>query len=548
MLKQLDVKNFALIDDLEINFKEGLTALTGETGSGKSILLESLSLLFGKRSDAEFIRFGSKKAIVRGTFEIPLRLSKALDIPNVFDLTREIDESGRHLIKLNQDSITLSKLRNITSKIGLIHAQNDTFLLMDKDAYIEFIDQIDKDHMDKLMESYLLKRSIYIEKLKHLESIKHKRKETEERMEFLKIQVQELSSYQLKENEKETLEEAVDKLKNFDHIKQSLELSNQIFKSEIFQVDELYQVVKALEKIKSYDKTYEDVYHILEESYYNLEDASKTLSRALDDLDFDSQTFNQYQERLFELSKIEIKYGKTTNELIRYLNELNEELALSSDYEGYMKSSQEALKKAYDEAFEIGFKIHEKRFKLKTTFEKEILDKLKHLDLDKSKFEIQFEPVKNGQDLYENGLDQVEFMISLNEGEPLKPLAKVASGGEKARFMFALKTIFATKSDLSLVVFDEIDIGISGKTATKMANQMVELSKNIQTLVITHLPQVAAKANYHYQIYKEKIHDRMQTMIKVLTDEERILSIASMLSDDEVSHYAIEQAKALLHK
>lgn len=139
-------------------------------------------------------------------------------------------------------------------------------------------------------------------------------------------------------------------------------------------------------------------------------------------------------------------------------------------------------------------------------------------------------------------------MISLNEGEPLKPLAKVASGGEKARFMFALKTIFATKSDLSLVVFDEIDIGISGKTATKMANQMVELSKNIQTLVITHLPQVAAKANYHYQIYKEKIHDRMQTMIKVLTDEERILSIASMLSDDEVSHYAIEQAKALLHK
>ncbi len=548
MLKKLEVKNFALIDDLEIEFGKGLTALTGETGSGKSILLESLSLLFGKRSDAEYIRYGEKRALVTGTFLLSSNQMDSLSLPNEIILSREIDSTGKHVVKLNDEVITLAKLKLISSGIGLIHGQNDTYMLLDKSAYVSFIDQMDIEATSKLLNTYLIKRSTYQDAQKHYESLTNKKTESLERIDFLTFQVKELDGLKLSINEKETLADQIQKLKNFDQIKTALTIANDALHGHTFQTDYLYEAYKQVTKISDYDEAYKELAKILEDSYYNLEEGIKQLNHSLKTLDFDDETFNQYQARVFELNKIEIKYGKPINELVDYLAKIKEELAISSDYEGYLKEALNKANLAYNEAFIVAEKLHNLRVKLAKVLEKEITTSLQELDLEKAKFEIIFDEVKPGMHLDESGIDTIEFMISLNEGEPLKALSKVASGGEKARFMFSLKSLFARTSGLSMLVFDEIDIGISGKTASKVAGKMKEISNDIQTLVITHLPQVAAKSDYHYFIYKEKVNDRMQTFIKALTTEERILSIAGMLSDDQISSFAIEQAKSLIKK
>ena len=548
MLKRLLVKNFALIDDLEIEFQDGLTALTGETGSGKSILLESLSLLFGKRSDAEFIRHGKSKAEVTGVFKLKSAQQKLLELPEEITLHREIDNSGRHTIRLNGDIITLAKLKQISSNIGLIHGQNDTYMLFDKSSYVTFVDQIDMNKTTDLIQKYLIKRSRYLEEKTKLESLKSKKKESLERIDFLSFQVKELEGYKLIPNEKEELEEKIEKLKNFDTIQSSLKQANEALNSQNFQLDDLYLAFKQLSKIADFDKVYGNLATTLEDNYYTLEDSIKTLNQLLRNLDFDDEAFNMYQQRVFELNKIEVKYAKPINELVDYLSQIKEELALSSDYEGYLKEVSDRVDKYYMDAYQDALKLHDVRVKLAKHLEEELTTNLQELDLAKAVFKIEFEPIEVGVLLGDNGVDVVEFMISLNEGEPIKPLSKVASGGEKARFMFSLKSIFARNSGLSMLVFDEIDIGISGKTAAKVANKMKDLSKDLQTLVITHLPQVAAKADYHFNIYKEKVDDRMQTFIKLLSKDDRILSIASMLSDDSISPFAIEQAKSLLSK
>jgi DNA repair protein RecN (Recombination protein N) len=546
MLSYLEVKNFALIDDLSIKFNNGLTALTGETGSGKSILLESLQLLFGKRSDAEYIRTGTTKAIVVGKFVLTKDQSKVLDLPEEITLSREIDQSGRHYVKLNDEVITLSRLKTITNKIGLIHGQNDTYQLLDKSSYVQCIDQLDLGEVTNLLQSYLLKRSSYQDAAKALDNLKSKKQETLERADFLKFQINELKSYRLVKGEKQDLEEKVQKLKNFDSIQQALKLSYETFNGQFFQTDLLYDAYKQMSKISQYDASFSNISKLLEESFYNLEEAKKSVETALEYLDFDSEAFNNYQERLYELSKIEMKYAKSNDDLVIYLDQMIDELAMSEDFDGYLKNAKEKLNILYNETYKLGESLSNYRKKVALKLEKSLTESLHELDLEKAQFKIQFEPLTPNMSLGEDGLDTVEFMISLNEGEPLKPLSKVASGGEKARFMFALKSLFALNSALSLLVFDEIDIGISGKTATKMANVMRRHSKSLQILVITHLAQVAAKADHHYSIYKSMVDKRMQTHIHMLTMDERILSIAGMLSDDEITPFAIEQAKMLL--
>jgi DNA repair protein RecN (Recombination protein N) len=255
------------------------------------------------------------------------------------------------------------------------------------------------------------------------------------------------------------------------------------------------------------------------------------------------------QERLYDITKIEQKYQKTYTELIDFLVEIEEELLLITDYDHYLADSKKQADQAFKIAYDAGVKLSNLRKTCAKKLEKDLILELKDLDLDKASFHIVFDDLELAESsLLENGIDSIEFYISLNEGEPEKPLAKVASGGERARFMFSLRSIYAKANHLSLLILDEIDIGISGKTAAKVAQKMQDLSKEMQLLVITHLPQVAARANHHYGITKIKEKERMVTRILKLNDEERIEMIAYMLSDEKLSHFAIEQAKMLLHK
>ncbi len=547
MIKNLSINNFALIDDLDMTFEQGLSAMTGETGAGKSIILESLQLLFGKRSDATMVRHGHQKARVFGLFELNLEQSKRFDLPRVLEVEREIDLEGRHMMKINGQQTTLSKLKDLMSAIGSIHSQNDTMMLLDKNQYLSFVDQVDQNKTDQLHTNYLLKRSHYLELKKKYDQLKNQKAQSIEKQSFLEFQIQELSSFNLKIDEKKQLEEHVEKLKNHDRITSQLNLSYQSIENESFSIDSIYESAKALEKISQLDPLFNDLSERLKTAYYDLDDVKSTIYQQIESLDFDQASFDSMQDRIYEITKIETKYQKSENELISYLEQIKDEYLMITDYDQYVNEAKQKANEAFEKAYELGLELSKHRKQSAKKLEKSVVIELKDLDLDKASFEVLFEELnKDETSLMEHGLDQIDFLISLNEGEPIKPLSKVASGGERARFMFALKSFYAKSNDLSMLILDEIDIGISGKTAAKVALKMIELSKLMQVIVITHLPQVAAKANHHYGIFKTKEKERMVTRIQKLKTEERIEMIAHMLSDEKLTHFAIEQAKLLL--
>ncbi len=549
MLRKLKIKNFALIDDLEMDFESGLTVLTGETGAGKSIIMESLQLLFGKRSDSQMIRHGEQKAVVSGIFELNEQQQRDLELPSEIEVEREVDFNGKHVMRINSQLTTLGRLKEVMNSIGSIHSQNETMHLYDKSYYLVFIDQVDQKKVDGLLNHYLMDRSKYIEKKKHVESLKQKKNQSIEKQSFLEYQVAEIKGYHLIEDEKIELEDRIEKLINHDKIMSSLKEAYLSLDNEMFHTDQVYDAGKSLEKIALLDLSYLEMSERLKSAYYDLDDVKSKVYQTIETLDFDEDEFNIMQERSYELSKIEQKYKKTVNELIDFQKEIEEELLLITNYDQYLEASNMELQRYFDKAYQSGEKLTELRKKLAKKLSVAVLNELKDLDLDKSVFDIIFEETnKSEQSLLETGLDQVEFNISLNEGEPVKPLARVASGGERARFMFALKSIYAKANALSLLILDEIDIGISGKTAAKVANKMASLSDMMQLLVITHLPQVAAKADHHYGITKIKENARMVTRIEKLDEDMRIEMIAMMLSDEKLSHFAIEQAKMLLRK
>ena len=549
MLKSLKVSHFALIDDLEIEFNEGLTALTGETGAGKTIILESLHLLFGKRSDQQMIRYGESKAVVVGTFVLPKDKQELLGLDEAITVRREIDSNSRHVMKINDEVVTLNRLKEVMSVLGNIHSQNDSMTLFDRGYYLTFIDQVDQKKVDELLNHYLIKRSKYLDQKKAFEQLKNKKEASVEKESFLAYQIKELEGYQLVPDEKTQLEDELNKLKNYDKIMNELQNAYQYLDGEVYQIDHIYDASVALDKIKHLDDSYQDMADRLSSSYYEIDDVKSRIYQNIEGLDFDQDKFNLMQERHYELIKIEQKYQKEINDLIDYYHEIKKELLMITDYDEYIKEARKELDEAFLDAFNTGLKLRELRQKLAKKLSKDMILELKDLDLEKATFDIVFDDIeKDEKSLLETGLDQVEFMISLNEGEPIKPLAKVASGGERARFMFALKSIYAKSNQLSMLVLDEIDIGISGKTAAKVALKMAELSKEMQLIVITHLPQVAAKADHHYGITKQKENNRMVTHITKLNLDQRIEMIGMMLSDEKLSHFAIEQAKMLLKK
>ena len=549
MLTHLHVQNFALIDDLDMDFLPGMSALTGETGAGKSIILESLQLLFGKRSDATMIRYGESKAHVKGSFVLSKEKQTLLGLPERIDVERDIDKEGRHLMKINGEQTTLSRIKEVMTSIGSIHSQTETMSLFDRSYYLELIDQVDQVKIDELKNTYLMLRSNYLTKKKHHESLKEKKNQSLEKKSFLEYQVEELKAFHLEVDEKIQLDEKIEKLKHHDKIMTSLKTGYQALESETFSLDNIYEASKWMEKIQHLDPSYKDMAERLSEAYYNLDDVKSLMYQTIESLDFDEDEFNLMQERSYELVKIEHKYQKSINELIDYLKEIEEELLLTTDYDHYLESSKKDVELHFSKAYEQGLKLSEFRKKLAKKLSTDVIKELKDLDLEKATFDIIFDHVsKEETALQESGLDSVDFYISLNEGEPVKPLSKVASGGERARFMFALKSIYANANQLSLLILDEIDIGISGKTASKVAQKMKSLCQTMQLIVITHLPQVAARATHHYGIKKQKENERMVTRIQKLNEMERIESVALMLSDEKLTHFAIEQAKLLLEK
>ena len=544
MIKNLKVKNIALIDDLNVNFENGLTALTGETGAGKSILMESLQLLFGKRTDQDLIRHGTNEAYVSGTFFINKELAKKFDLNQEIEIKRLIQKKGRHEIRLNGRVTTIHKIRSITRNFGDIHDQDDMFQLLDQKFYTTILDDRDKEVTENLKIKYLLNKEKYEEAKKRLKKLIEEKEMYEKEKDLISHQHNEIEKMKLVSNELENLTDEINTLKHYDIISNNLKESVNTLKSNNL-LESLNQIKTNIFNVSSKIDSKKDLLKRFEDSYYEIEDIFEDLRNMLNDLYFDEEHYESLNQREYELKNLEKKYNKSVEELILYKEELKSKLDLVSDFDSYIKKENEMIKVLKDNTINSALKITNQRKLIARDMELELIGILKKLDLEQTQFKVE---VKNTNNFFEDGMDEIYFKISLNNGEPMKELNKVASGGERSRFMFALKTTAATRKGISMLILDEIDSGVSGKTASKLANHMSLISKKLQLLVITHLPQVAAKADIQMEVLKKQKNDRVITYINKLNYEERVKSIATMLSDETMSEFAIKQAKTLLEK
>ncbi len=559
MLERLNVKNFAIIEDLTVDFSSGMTVLTGETGAGKSLIIDTISLLLGARADSDMIRYGEKSASICGIFtrdnSVIDELLIKYEIPSSDKITilREIADSGKNVIKINNRQITLSMLKNISVHLADIHIQNDTYKLFNPDSYLLILDPKNDSKFDKLLADYLMNYSKYLEELKEYNHIKEGKKQALDKLEFLKYECDELSNLNLYENIDVELEEKIAKLSNYDKIFSSLNEAYNTLNSEMNGIDSLYNASKSIEKIASYDSKYKDYCEKLLDSYYISSEIKEDIYNQIESLDFDEDELNQSIDKLNEIEHAKTKYKKSVSELISYLNEITIEIEMVTNYDELFKEHEEKCKSLFNKALSSGLKLSEYRKKISLKMASQIEKECKELDLDNTIFNIKFNEINcsdftNKDIFHENGIDEIEFMISFNKGEPLKPLHKVASGGEMSRIMLAFKSYLSVNTDLSLMVFDEIDTGVSGATAKKIAIKMHQISKYVQVLCITHLPQVASFGDQHKHIYKELIDGRTKTRIEDLSYDRRVEEIAMMLSGDKLSMYALEHAKSLLSK
>ncbi|MCM1130540.1 MAG: DNA repair protein RecN [Roseburia sp.] len=559
MLKSLSVRNFAIIEDIHIDFKEGMTVLTGETGAGKSLIIDTISLLLGQRADNDMIRYGEKKATIMGVFsyknaELDGLLTR-FSIPKESELTiiREIQDNGKNSIKLNEVSISLTMLKQISNFLADIHIQNDTFKLLNQDSYLSLICPNQDASYDKIVSNYMIAYSKYLDAYHKYEHVVKGQRESQDRLEYMVYEQAELKNLGLVPHIDETLASEISKLENYDKIFSNLNEAYTNLENNYFSIDSIFEAANHLKKISDLDPSYQEAYEKALDCYYILDEIKGNLSTQIGRLDFDQEELNAKIEQLNTIEKAKSKYKKSVEELSDYLNQITLQIDMVNNYEDVLKQAKDEVIFTHKNLVDKAVKLSSYRKKIAKELETAILKECHDLDLEDTRFEIYFSDVSLADPFQagvfmENGIDSIDFMISFNRGEPLKSLHKVASGGEMSRIMLAFKSFFARKSNLSLMVFDEIDTGVSGAIAKKIALKMQAISTYNQVLCITHLPQVAAMGDSHIHIYKEIVQDRTTTRYKYLTFDERVEEVALMLSGDKLSLYALEAAKAMLGK
>lgn len=558
MLEKLQVKNFAIIEDLSIEFTKGMNVITGETGAGKSLVIDTIQLLSGARADADMIRYNEKSAYILGVFsDLSSDLKKVLnrlEILNAEKITieREIKGSSRNLIKVNGVSISLSELKEIGSHLLDVHVQHDLYRLFNSENYFDYLDTDNKKILE-LKNDYLMALNKYNESFINYKNILNSKKTNTEKLEYLQYEKKELEGYNLKIDEDIHLAQELNKLRNYDKIFTNLKEAYSLLDNEMYSLDNIYDASEHLSNIEKYESLYKDLSEKIKEAYYLLDEAKGSIYHELNSIDFDEASYAMLEERDFALTKLKEKYHRSLNDLIKYYDTICLEIEKITNYDGLLSDLHEKLNSNGKVLYDIGVKLHNERVILAQKLEENIVSECKMLDLPEMTFKVKFNDIpkyecENSSIFLANGLDNIDFLVSFNKGEPLRPLAKVASGGELSRVMLAFKSIFSSQKKLSLIVFDEIDTGVSGEAALMIAKKISAISKSTPVICITHLAQVAAIADTNYFIYKEEENERTKTFVKKLDLEEKIVKIAQMLSGNQLSSFAIMHAKELINK
>ena len=537
MINTLHIKNIGIIDDLTLNLNEGFNVLTGETGAGKTLIIGSLQILTGGRFSKEMIRTGEKNSFV----EMSISVENSEYEDNTIIVSREININGRNTCKINGRLVTVTELKEFMKKIIDIHGQNENQSVLDLTTHIELLDEYSKEGIKVLKMNY---KNAY-EKYQQLKTELNKNygddKEKQRTLDLLNYQVNEIEDAKLKIGEEEELEEKRKLILSSEKISSNLcEAENQISNSTI---DSLNVAIKSLEKIEEYNDKYATILSRLRTSYYEIEEASRDISCLNEDIYFDEEEQNQIEERLELINSLKRKYGNNIKEILDYKEQINNQIFEIKNLEDYIQNLKKQKKEIEEVMYDISLKMHEIRLKFAKELSKKINNELVDLEMKNAKFSIKVE-FNNENSFNSNGLDEVEFLISTNFGEEAKSLIKIASGGEMSRIMLAIKTVLADEDKIPIIIFDEIDTGISGVAANSTGEKMKIISKKHQVICVTHLASIAAQGDYNYFVYKEIDGDKTKTKVKQLNEDETIKEIAR-ISSGKISEISISHAKEL---
>ena len=550
MLLEISIKNFAIIEAISLNFEKGMTVLTGETGAGKSIIIDAMNMMLGARATTDVIRHGAPKAEIEGLFSVEnSRLlqeifdEQGLEMGDEIIIRREILQNGRSISRVNGQMVNLSVLRAIGQHLVDIHGQHDQEELMRPQLHIQMLDEFGDAAFWDLKETYQTSFDAYRKMRKQVLEVKKNQQEHKARIEMLEFQMAEIDAASLKEGEDLALNQERDKLLNHKNIVDTLTNAYRMLDNEEFSsLANVRSAMNDMESVEEFDPEYRDISASLSESYYVLEDISKRLEGIIDDLDFDGNRLMQVESRLDLLHTITRKYGGSVDDVLIYFAKITDEY---NHLTGNNLSSEEMeveLKKMEANLVNLAGQLALARHELAQQLEAEIKQELQDLYMDKAQFQVQFTKGKFSRE----GNETVEFYISTNPGEDFKPLVKVASGGELSRLMLAIKSAFSRKEGKTSIVFDEVDTGVSGRVAQAIAQKIYKIGQHSQVLAISHLPQVIAISDY--QFFIEKISNDYSTVstVRLLTIEERVEEVAKMLAGDDVTEAALTQARELL--
>ncbi|WP_096153483.1 MULTISPECIES: DNA repair protein RecN [Bacillus] len=559
MIAELSIKNFAIIESLTVSFEKGLTVLTGETGAGKSIIIDAIHLLAGGRGSQEFVRYGEKKAEMEGLFLIEsethpvYKVCEQLGIEIEDDmvvLRREIHATGKSVCRVNGKLVTIAILREVGQTLVDIHGQHEHQELMNPEQHLQLLDFYGQEKMAKTLTAYQELFEEYQQLNKRLTELTHNEQKVAHRLDLLQFQLDEIGAANLEENEDETLLEERNKISNYEKLFQALNNTYYAIHGEQKGLDWISHAMSESEDLESIDKNLKDVYEVISNSYYQLEEIMYRVRDEIDNLEFDPKRLDFIESRLNEMKNLKRKYGTSVEEILQYASKIEEELETLQNRDSHIHQLQERLQSLVEDLeLEANALTDERKF-VAADLTEQIHKELKDLYLDKAIFQVniakKMDKSTGNVKFQKHGVDEVEYYLTTNPGEPLKPLAKVASGGELSRIMLAMKSIFSKHQGITSIIFDEVDTGVSGKVAQAIANKIYHVSSGSQVLCISHLPQVAAMSDTHLFISKEIDGDRTKTKVKPLTEEEKIAEIGRMISGVEVTNLTKEHAKELL--
>ncbi|MCI9016441.1 MAG: DNA repair protein RecN [Clostridia bacterium] len=538
MISNLHIKNIGIIDDLVVDLNTGLNVLTGETGAGKTLIIDSLGIIAGGRFQKEMIRRGQDHSFVELCIYLP---EHEMAIDGNIILSREIYSNGRNLCKINGRLVTVNELKTFMKNIIDIHGQQDNQTILDPNSHIKYLDNFTGKNLQTLKTMYDEYYKQYIRVKNELKNNYGDDIEKQRRLDLLKYQQKEIENCQLKIGEDEELENIRSKILNEEKISSNLkQIDIDIGENAI---DSISSAIRALEKIEILDEKYSEKLNNLKSIYYDLQELSRDITILKEEIEFDEEQRQTIEARLDLIYSLKRKYGNNIDEIIRYQEDITKQIEQIENLDEYIVKLKQEEKEIKNKMIEICIEMNKMRKESSEVLSKQINQQLQDLEMKNAKFEVQIYLDEN-YEFNSNGLDKVEFFIRTNIGEEKKPLVKIASGGEMSRIMLAIKNVLADIDEVPILVFDEIDTGISGIAANSVADKMKQIAKNHQVLCITHLASIAAKGDYNYYISKEVIDNNTKTKIELLSEEDAIKEIAR-ISSGNITDIALEHAREL---